>query len=236
MHHATRRARLSSGALGHGLWGLLVSLVLGNLPAGAADALDSPPVDVPGQLMFQDGQLTAHIRGASLRQVMAEVARLSGVQVRWMDAAVGEQAVSVEFHNLALAEAVRHLLRATNFLLVYAPHGEGTRLTQIWLASRGEGTGPPVLNQPSGPKVPVPQVQTAPVAEAPAEDSKQSLEALSETAMGAADLAARLSAIDELGRHAPADARIRELLMDLADHDPHPQVRDAASMLLGGGR
>jgi hypothetical protein len=82
-------------------------------------------------MTFQDGQLTARIATSPLRQVIEEISHLSGVQVRWMDAEVGEQAISVECRDLALAEAVRHMLRATNFLLVYAPRDEGTRLTQI---------------------------------------------------------------------------------------------------------
>jgi hypothetical protein len=193
-------------------------------------------MNLPGRITLQDGKPTARIVEAPLWQVMAEVSRLSGAQIQWMDSAVRQQEVSVEFTALSLSEAVRQILRAHNFLLVYRSSGEETPLTQIWIASRDEGSGQPVLNQPSVPQVPVPHVQTAPVAEAPAEDSGQSLDALMETAMGEADLAVRLSAIGELGSHAPDDARVRQLLADMADHDPLSQVRDAASMLLGGVR
>jgi hypothetical protein len=198
-------------------------------------ALGPAAMNLPGRISLQDGKLTARIVETPLWQVMAEVSRLSGAQIQWMDSAVRQQEVSVEFTALSLSEAVRRILRAHNFLLLYRSSGEETPLTQIWIASRGEDRQP-VLNQPSVPQVPVPHVQTAPVAEAPAEDSEQSLDALMETAMGEADLAARLGAIGELGSHAPDDARVRQLLADLADHDPLSQVRDAASMLLGGGR
>jgi len=218
------------------LRGILLSLALYSTPVGAVYALGPAAMNLPGRITLQDGKLTVRILEAPLWQVMAEVSRLSGVQVQWMDSEVRQQEVSVEFTDLSLSEAVRRILRANNFLLLYPSSGEETPLTQIWIASRGEGSGRPVLKQSSVPQVSVPHVQTAPVAEAPAEDSEQSLDALIETAMGEADLAARLSAIGELGSHASDDARIRELLADLADHDPHPQVRDAASMLLGGGR
>jgi hypothetical protein len=229
-------ARWSSWTPRRWLPGILVSLALCSTPVGAVYAFGPAAMNLPGRITLQDGKLTARIVETPLWQVMAEVSRLSGVQVQWMDSAVRQQEVSVEFTALSLSEAVRRILRAHNFLLVYPSSGEEMPLTQIWIACRGEHSGQPVLNQPSVPQVPVPHVQTAPVAEAPAEDSEQSLDALMETAMGEADLAARLSAIGELGSHASDDARVRELLADLADHDPHPQVRDAASMLLDGGR
>jgi hypothetical protein len=237
MNHITHVTRQSSWMTGRWLLGLLGSLVLGSLPGGTADARGSAPVEIPGQITFQDGQLTARFGGASLWQVMAEVARLSGVQVRWMDTAVKERALSVEFYNLTLAEGVRRMLRAHNVLLVYTPSGEGTRLTQIWIASREDG-GLPGRDRPSAPPVLPP-----PTIEEPAATMEQSmagteppLEALIQIATEEADLAARLNAIGALGNHAPHDARIREFLEDLADHDSHPQVRDTASMLLGGGR
>ena len=63
-----------------------------------------------------------------------------------------------------------------------------------------------------------------------------SLETLMQTATDEADLAARHSAIGELGSYTLDDARARELLAGLAGHDPHPQVRDVAAMRLGEGR
>lgn len=234
---AARMTRQSSLALGGWLLVLLGSLLLGSSPGGPADARGSGPGEIPGQITFRDGRLTARFGGASLRHVMAEVSRLSGVQVRWMDAAVGAQAISVEFRDLTLAEAVKHLLRATNFLLVYALHDEGTQLTQIWIASREDG-GLSGRHRPPAPPVPVP-----PAAEGPAADVEESiasaeapLEALMQAATDEADLAVRLHAIGELGSHTPHDVRVKDLLQGLADHDPDPQVRDAASMLLAGGR
>jgi hypothetical protein len=155
-----------------------------------------------------------------------------------MDAEVGEQAISVEFRDLALAEAVRRMLRATNFLLVYAPRDEGTRLTQIWIASRDNSTRP--LGDDRWPALPAP---LPPTAEEPAAAMKEPaaavelpLDALIQAATDEANLAARIDAIGVLGSHASHDARVGDLLEHLANHDPHPQVRDAAAVLLGGGR
>jgi hypothetical protein len=126
---------------------------------------------------------------------------------------------------------VRRILRARNFRLWYAPGDEGTRLTQIWIASREKGGGSPGHHWQ-----PVPRVPPPPTAAAPADVVNPSIETLMQTATSDADLAARLSAIGELGSHAQHDDRVMEILADLADHDHNPQVRDAASMLLDGGR
>jgi hypothetical protein len=237
MNYAPLTTRRPLGLRGGWVRGLLLGCALWSAPVPTLQACGATTREIPGQMTFHDGQLTARIATAPLRQVIEEISHLSGVQVRWMDAAVGEQAVSVEFRDLALSEAVRRLLRATNFLLVYAPHDEGTRLTQIWIASREDG-GLPGRHQPPAPPVPLPPTvdERAAAIEEPAAAVALSLEMLMQTATGEADLAARLSAIGELGSHAPDDARVQQLLADLADHDPNPQVRDAAAMLLGGGR
>jgi hypothetical protein len=231
------RMRRSPGHRGWWVRGLLLGCALWGAPVPTPQAYGATAREVPGQLTYHDGQLTARIATAPLRQVMTEISHLSGVQVRWMDAAVGEQAVSLECRDLALAEAVRRLLRATNFLLVYAASGEDTRLTQIWIASREDG------RLPERHRPPAPPVLPAPTAEEPAVSMEESvasteapLEALMQMATGDEDLASRLSAIGALSSHAPHDAGVRDLLEDLANHDANPQVRDTASMLLDGGR
>jgi hypothetical protein len=214
-----------------GCWlrGIVIGCMLWNAPIPTPDALGSAPEDAPGQIAFEDGKLTVRSSTAPLRQLIDEISRLSGVQVRWMDAEVREQAVSVEFTALPLSEAVQRILRVTNFLLMYAHRDEGTQLTQIWIASREDAGGQPGRNPQPAPTEPPP-----PTAEEPAEAAAQPLEDLMQTAMGDADLASRLSAIEELGSATSQDGRVREILAELADHDSNPQVRDAASMMLGG--
>jgi hypothetical protein len=229
MNRSTLTTRRLPWTLGCWLQGILIGCVFWSAPIPTPDALASPPVDVPGQLLFQDGKLAARVAMVPLRQVMEEIGRLSGAQVRWMDAEVGEQMVSIEFTALPLSEAVRRILSARNYLLWYAPHNEGTQLTQIWIASRRDGGGQPTLNRQPAPPLPPP-----PTAEEPVGAVDPPLEALMQTATGDADLASRLSAIEELGSATPQDARVRQILADLADHDSNPQVRDAASTMLGG--
>jgi hypothetical protein len=227
MNRSTLTTRRPPWTLGRWLRGILIGCVFWSAPIPTPDALASSPVDVPGQITFQDGKLTARIAMVPLRQVMEEISRLSGAQVRWMDAEVGEQTVSIEFTAVPLSEAVRRILSARNFLLWYAAHGEGTRLTQIWIASREDGGGQPMLDRQPAPPPP-------PTGENPAEAVGPPLEVLIQMATGDEDLASRLSAIEELGSAAPQDAKVREILADLADHDSNPQVRDAAATVLGG--
>jgi hypothetical protein len=229
MERFTRIARWSSGIPGCWLLGILVNLVIGSVQVCPVHTLGSTLVDVPEQFTFQDGKLTARIVGTSLQQVMAEVTRLSRVEVRWMDAAVREQVVWAEFTALPLSDAVRRMLRETNFLLWYVHSDEGTRLTQLWIASREAGGGPLAPSQqPSSPEPP------GPAAAGSAAAMEHPLDALIQAATGDAELASRLSAIGELESYAQQEARIRDLLSDLASNDSHPQVREAASAVLGG--
>src|SRR5262245_19422849 len=126
MNHTPLRIRRLPGRRAWWMRGILLGCALWGAPGPMPQVYGPTTRGVPGQMTFHNGQLTARIATAPLRQVMTEISQLSGVQVRWMDAAVGEQAVSVECRNLALAEAVRRLLRATNFLLIFASSGEDT--------------------------------------------------------------------------------------------------------------
>jgi len=179
---------------------------------------------------------------------MEEISRLSGAQVRWLDAEVREQAVSVEFTALPLTEALRRILRTTNFLLVSTSGSGGTHLTQIWITARGESIeSPGRTRQPVSPVQPTPRAgeaaqdveppheagrQTALRAAQAAPDVQQAPEALLQLAMSAADLGTRLHAIESVRRYAREDPRIRALLADLAHADANPQVRDVASVVL----
>lgn len=249
MKHATLLVKRSSWTPGRWLLGMLISLVLGSIPVCAASPGNPEAEDVSEQITFQDGKLTARIVRAPLRQMMEEISRLSGVQVRWLDAEVREQAVSVEFTALSLPEAIRRILSTTNFLLVSTAGSGGTQLAQIWIAARGDG-----IEQPAHPRQTVAHVQPTPSAgeaapdmEPPHEaehqtslntaqaapDVQQAPEALLQLAMSAAELGTRLHAIESVGRYAREDPRVRAVLADLAHNDANPQVRDVASMVLG---
>jgi hypothetical protein len=229
MNDSTLMARWSSRTLGSWLLGILASLVLGSLPGRTADAVGPAAINTPPWIALQDGKLTVHTRKAPLRQVMEEISRLSGVQVRWMEPNAGEQEVSVKLTDFPVSAVLRRVLRETNFILFYTGTGEGATLTHIWIASKGEGGEQPVLE-----RQPDPPVEATPVAEEPAEDRAPPLDTVIQTAMSGQDLYSRLSAIESLGRHAQEDARIREILSDLTHTDSNPQVREIASAVLAG--
>lgn len=200
MQRSRQTVKWPSWVPGCSLLGVLVSLALGG-PWGAANALGSAPLSTPGGITLRDGRLTAHLHGVPLRQVMADVSRRGAVQVRWLDAGVGEQEVSAAFTDLPLPEALKRMLRGTNFMFFYTSPREGLRLTQIWIASRGEGGGPPALT------------------EGPAEGTAQPFEGAIQTTLGAEELASRLNALEQLGRRAEEDARVSGILSPLGHSD-----------------
>jgi hypothetical protein len=226
MKYAMLIARRASRMLGRWLLGILMGLTPGTVLVGTASALGPVAATFPGQLTFQGGKLTARVMGASLRQVMEEVSRLSGAQVRWLNQN-GEELVSVEFTDLSFSEALRRILREKNFLLFYTATGRETRLAQIWISSGGKAEEQLVLK-----RQPTPQEETTAVVQEPSEDVAPPLEILIQTAVSDEDHSLRLSAIESLGEHAQENLRVREILSHLAHNDSNPQVRDIASAML----
>jgi hypothetical protein len=146
-----------------------------------------------------------------------------------MDPHGGEQEkISVELIDLPLSQALQRLLREQNFI-IFAPTGQGPGLLQIWIFSR-EKAG----NQPLRHEQPLPHAMPTLLAEQPADVSIQPLNVTIETAMSDADLSSRLKAIEDLGRYAQEDTRVRHVLSDLVHNDSNPQVRDVASTTLAG--
>src|SRR5262245_51753898 len=99
--------RQSFRHLGHWLCGVFVGLTVTSAPVGAAP--DSVTGNFPAKIVLQDGKLTTRVMGMPLRQVMEEVSRVSGAQIRWLSV-VGEETVSVEFSALPFSEALRRIL------------------------------------------------------------------------------------------------------------------------------
>lgn len=229
MKHSMLITRWSSWTPGCWLRGIVVSLILCGTQVSAAYAIGPVAMNFSGQITLQDGKLTARIIRVPLRQVIMEVSRLSGAQVQWRDQDGGEQNVSVEFTNLPFPEALKRILRKKNFVLFHTSTGQGTKFTQIWISSRGEGGGQPVIK-----RQPVPEEETTPIAQEPAEDVVQPLDVVIQTAVSNEDLSSRLRAIEYLGRHAREDAKVTEILSQLAHTDSNPQVQDVASAVLAG--
>ncbi len=69
-------------------------------------------------LSLQDQQLSAALRHAAVGDVLAELARQTGIHVRVEGAAAIER-VSVEFTNLPLEEGIKRILQGKNYALTY---------------------------------------------------------------------------------------------------------------------
>jgi hypothetical protein len=222
MKRSMLMARWSSRTPSCWLRGILVSLVLCTGPVGATYALGPMAGTSPGQIGLQDGKLTARIVAAPLRQVMEEVSRRSGAQVRWLGNQAEERLVSAEFTALPLPEALGRILGETNFLLFYASAGKGTTLTQIWISSKGTaGRQPGLIPQPAA-------------VEEDAEPDAIPIDTLVQTAVSIAEPAVRIDAITRLGGYAQQDPKVAGILSHLASNDSNPQVRAAASEVLAG--
>jgi type II secretory pathway component GspD/PulD (secretin) len=208
-----------------GLWlhGILVSLVLSSLPVCAAYAANPAAVSLPGKITLQDGKMTARIVAAPLRQVLEEVSKLSGTQVRWLSLD-GEEAVSVEFTDLPFSEALRRILGEKDFVLFYPSARERARLPQIWIYPRGQAGGQLVVIQ---------EGETTPPALSDAAPSVEpDLDSLIETALHDQDMSVRLDAITQLGGYAQEDQRVETILSQVAHSDSNPQLRKSAAELL----
>lgn len=212
--------------LGLAVWGALL---------GPAHALSAPIGGFSGKLTWQDGQLTARLGAISLDQVMQEVSRVSGAQVVWLHGVEKELPVTVEFTALPLAEALRRILNGKNFMLFYASTTEGMRLRQIWISSPGKGQ--PVRTLPL-----VTAAITPPENEdANADEQDQEvhngfasipISTLMDISVHDQAPAKRLQAITYLEERIQEDQGVVGVLTRLAQHDPHPQVQDAAAAAL----
>ena len=116
--------RYHSRSLG-GLSTLRGLLLIGSiLVAGAA-------FNPPRVISLHEGKLSVHVTGMPLREVLAEVSRLSHTDIVWLNSEGQEELVSVEFAGLSLLQGLERILQRRNFLLFYAPQPSGTNVTQL---------------------------------------------------------------------------------------------------------
>jgi hypothetical protein len=209
-----------------GLWlyGIRVSLVLGNLSVCAAYAAGPAAVSFPGKITLQDGKMTARIVAAPLRRVIEEVSKLSGAQARWLSLD-GEEPVSVEFTDLPFSEALRRILGEKDFVLFEPSARERARLPQIWIYPRGqEGGQLAVIKEKE--TTPLPLSDAVSVELPPVE---KDLDSLMHTAIYGQDTSVRLHAVKLLWGYAPEDPLAETTLSQIAYSDSDPQVREAAA-------
>lgn len=217
-------------------WGccLLTSLTLSKSCEAPVLAANTKAAAFPGTLTLQDGKLTIRTTAVPLRQVMAEVGRLSGAQVLWLGPQ-DESPVSVDFSGLPVTEALERLLPRKNFLLLYASSASNARLTQIWISSPGSNAEPPRVALRRAPVTEEPKVinEDLPAEELDAELAPV-LEAYLQTVLRGHEVDGRVEAIEALGGMAEHDPRIRPLLVQLSNSEPDLQVRSAAEEALAG--
>ena len=120
----------------------------------------------PHVITLHEGKLSVHVTGMPLREALAEVSRLSHIDIVWLNNEGQEELISVEFTGLSLLKGLERLLQRRNFLLFYVPQPSGTYVTQLWIASNHQPTKPPApttvaVPPPSSPKDKAPKVEQA---------------------------------------------------------------------------
>jgi hypothetical protein len=193
------------------LLGVVLSLALGSAPVSAVGPRDAAK-STSLKMILKDGRLTVQILAAPLHKVIEEISRLTGAEVRWLNQG-REEAVSVEFTDLSINEALERILK-TNFALSYTFSGKERRLTGIWILSREHA---PVVREAA-------RAGLLGLNSVPADPDILAQQPLS----------VRLGAVQFLAMHADKDEAVREILSQLAHSDPDLQVREMASMVLNG--
>ncbi len=223
MKHSMLIARRSPRVPTRWLYRTLAVLVLSTGPIGTTYALSPTAITAPEQISVQDGKLTARLVATPLRQVMEELSRVSGAQVRWLNGQAAEKSVSVEFTALLMPEALRRIFGEINFLLFYTGAGKSLKLTEIWISSKTQ-------SHSASDSVPLSEKlmtgQTEPDA--------ISVETLIQNAVSTAELSRRVDAIARLGAYAQADPKVEGILSYLASSDGNSLVRAAAAEVLSG--
>jgi hypothetical protein len=141
-------------------WILVATLVLA--PARAASAgVEGGPAAVPArkapcEVQFDGQRVTARGSGATIAETMAELARATAMDVRWV-AEPGSDPIDVGFAGVPLREAVSRLLSNYNYVLV-SPGPDRGRIrigsSRDWLAPSpvaDGGPGGPSFGLPAAP-------------------------------------------------------------------------------------
>ena len=130
------------------LFRLLVGLsTLGGLLLIGSILVAAAAPNPPHVITLHEGKLSVHVTGMPLREVLAEVSRLSHTELVWLSSEGQEELVSVEFTGLSLLQGLERILQRRNFLLFYVPQPSGTHVTQLWIASNRQPTKPPPPTQ-----------------------------------------------------------------------------------------
>jgi hypothetical protein len=167
-------------------------------------------------LTFQADQLSVQSQQATLRQVLAELARQGNLTIR-LPLSEAEDKISVSFHHLSLTEGIKRLLKSKSYVLITTPAPEihrGHKVTAIHVLSTSAGSSMTLMANSENA-----------VEDKQSTQPPQALDALDPETRVAALQAATLQALKN-------DEGIVPTLVQ-ALRDEVPQVREAALWLLG---
>jgi hypothetical protein len=206
------------------LIGVLLSGILGGILWTVWHDRRVASLSFARRLSLQNGRITARLEAVPLRELMAEIERLSGVRIRWVGP-VEETLIFVDFTDIPLPVALRRILSEKNLLLSYAVRGKDIKLVSVWVSSRAR-TVQSVFPRPPVPtprKPPTPMTNFTPFTP----------RTLMLTALYGQDPVARVRAVRRLRRHAATDTRVKALLSRLARSPATPRrVRSTAANML----
>lgn len=134
---------------------LALAILLGPPPPWAASESSIPP---ERRVEYQKDALTVRLTKVPLSEVLDEIGRQSGAEIRGQVRNPGD--VTAEFEAVPLAEALHRLLGDQNFALIYADRG---RLKAVKLLGGPQAGGPPVA---AAPAAPIPARSASPVSSA----------------------------------------------------------------------
>ena len=173
------------------------------------------------QVVVQDGTITVQLANASLPQVIAEIGRQLGAQIRWLSPPE-QKLVSATFTAVPLAEALDTLLGERGFLLFYPSREQSETPSQIWIAP---------VNRTRALALPSQEHQKL-----TSEQKEATIESLIQTALYDPNSSARLEAVLALDKHSTDDPRVISTLSLLAKNETNLQIRTAASEILNALR
>lgn len=194
-------------------WGLVLAVAL------VARAQETPPAHV---ILYGNDMLTVHVAKVPVSEILAELSRQSGADIRGTPREPRE--VSVQFDAVPLPQALSRLLGGQNYALIY---GRGGRLRAVKLLGGSPGR-PLVAAAPPAPPVVPPrgardltpildrQVRVAgPVADA-LESPMVSLRQLGDLWLHGDDDALRGESVLSGFRAVEAETELRSALVDYA--------------------
>lgn len=107
--------------------------------AGGSKALGAGKAPL---IEVRDDRLTVKLHGLPWAVVLKELQRQTGLAFRVQGQR--EETVTVAFEDLPLEQGLRRLFRNTNLIFLYTGakdgQGSGSRLAQVWILPRGEGS------------------------------------------------------------------------------------------------